>query len=389
MKQVYDAVIIGGGVAGCSAAITLAQRGARVALAEAGYYPKHKVCGEVLSPGCAHLLQQLEVLDQVCALRPPAIHTAHIIAPDGTRWQSAFAGPALGISRYALDQCLVAEARRLGVHVLEQTRAASVEGSLDTQFTVQARAAGEPRTLRARVVIGAQGKRSSLDRVFDRVFLRQPQPFMGLKAHFCGPALPGRVELHTFPGGYCGLSEIEGGRINACLLVRQPVFQRVSGGDIPTFIAWMQQQNPALAAWFATAVMQFDSWLSISQIPFVPKQVIEHDVLMAGDAAGLIAPLAGDGVEMALRGGRLAALAGLQFLEHQWSAAELRQHYRQAWRQTFTTRLQLGRLLQAVMLRPALLSAGLRVLRVMPALGQALIRYTRDQPFAMSSGDLL
>ena len=67
----FDVVVIGGGVAGCSAAITLAQQGTRVALVEAKAYPHHKVCGEVLSPGCVPMLERLGVLEAIRALNPP------------------------------------------------------------------------------------------------------------------------------------------------------------------------------------------------------------------------------------------------------------------------------------------------------------------------------
>lgn len=372
-----DAVVIGGGVAGCSAAIALAEAGAATTLIEAKAYPHHKVCGEVLSPGCMPLLQRLGTADAISELRPAPLDHVHITTPNGTRWQSALGG--VGVSRCALDRVLAERAQTCGARLLDQTSVVAVDGSLDNGFTVTTRASsGAQQTLQTRLVIGAHGKRSTLDRVFDRAFLRQPQPFVGLKAHFIGDPIPNRVELHTFPGGYCGMSEIEGDRRNVCLLVRQDVFARVSGGDIPAFVRWMQTQNPALGAWLSTAALAFPSWLSISQIPFVRKTVIECDVLMTGDAAGLIAPLAGDGIEMALRGGIMAAAAGVRFLDRQWSAADLRARYAAAWRRAFALRLRLARLLQAIMLRPPLLDAGLRLLNTAPAFGALLVRQTRD-----------
>ena len=123
------------------------------------------------------------------------------------------------------------------------------------------------------------------------------------------------------------------------------------------------------------------SWLSISQIPFLRKSVIDHDVLMTGDAAGLIAPLAGDGMEMALRGGSMAAAAAMRYLSGEWTAAALRQRYSDQWQEAFAARLRLARALQWVMLRPKPLHFGLNALAAVPPLGNYLVRRTRDPLF--------
>src|SRR5947208_2639225 len=99
----YDALIIGGGPAGCSAAITLAQNGWRIGLIEAKHYPHHKVCGEFLSPECGILLERLGLTSAIHAHCPISIDAVCITAPDGTSWEARLPAPALGISRYAFD----------------------------------------------------------------------------------------------------------------------------------------------------------------------------------------------------------------------------------------------------------------------------------------------
>src|SRR5260370_25775583 len=121
MTVVYDTAVVGGGPAGCSAAITLAQRGTRVVLLEAKSYPHHKVCGEFLSPECRPILKTLGVMPKLTALHAVPINVACITAPDGTSWETHFAGTALGISRSALDAALAEQARSCGVEVREAT----------------------------------------------------------------------------------------------------------------------------------------------------------------------------------------------------------------------------------------------------------------------------
>ena len=232
-------------------------------------------------------------------------------------------------------------------------------------------------------MLAAHGKRAALDRALNRRFLNQPQPFVALKRHFRGPPLPGRIELHTFPGGYCGLSALEQaagpGAANVCFLAHNSAWQPVAAGPESSerFIAWMRAQSPTLDAWLAQAAPLGDRWLSIAQVPFGPKPPVEGEVLMAGDAAGLIAPLAGDGIAMALRGGQLAAAHITAGLRGQ-PPRQLRAAYARAWQREFGSRLRVGRLAQAFLLRPRWLALGLRLLQAAPALGTYLVTHTRD-----------
>ena len=382
----YEVAVVGGGPAGCSAAIHLAQAGVRVALLETRAYPHDKLCGEFLSPECAGLLDQLGLTPALRGLGPALIETACLSAPDGTLWQTRLPGTALGLTRRALDEALALRAQALGVALHTGTTVTRIDGGLAQGFQMSATGAG-PATIRARAVIAAHGRRGALDRTLARRFLRQPQPFIALKTHFTGPPLPGRIELHGFPGGYCGLSEVERGTgpngraVNLCLLVQEATFRRVGGPGpqrVPAFIRWMRSQNSRLEAWLSQATQLDERWLSIAQVPFGPKRPVVSEVLMAGDSAGLITPLAGDGIAMALSAGRMAAGRLRLFLSGGQSAAELCQGYERDWRRQFGGRVQLGRWLQLAMVRPRWLSWGLRLLNVAPGMGEYVVTHTRE-----------
>jgi flavin-dependent dehydrogenase len=372
----YDAAVIGGGAAGCSAALALARLGARVVLLEARAYPHDKLCGEFLSPECARLLEAMGAHGALARLGAVPIETVTLTAPRGASWEARLPGIALGVSRRALDAELAGRAQAAGAEVRAGCAVAALAGSLEAGFELRL----PHGRVRARAVIAAHGKRAALDRALGRRFLRRPQPFVALKAHGDGPSLPGRIELHGFPGGYFGMSDIEGGRTNFCLLAREPVFKAQSraGRPVPAFLEWLRRQNPRLEARLARARPDGARWLSIAQVPFDGKGPVEGGVLMAGDAAGVIAPLAGDGIAMALRGGALAAEHAAAFLAGSASAAEAPRRYAAAWRAEFAPRLRLARALQAFMLRPGWLEPGLRLLRAVPALGRYLVTHTRD-----------
>src|SRR5687768_10276343 len=102
MNTIYDVAIIGGGIAGCSAAVNLAARGYHVVLAEARTYPHDKVCGEFLSPECSVLLEELGVMPALRGVHPPEISHARITVPSGGEWTTSLPAPCIGISRYTL-----------------------------------------------------------------------------------------------------------------------------------------------------------------------------------------------------------------------------------------------------------------------------------------------
>jgi flavin-dependent dehydrogenase len=376
----FDAAVIGGGAGGCSAAITLAQAEAKVVLFEAETYPHDKLCGEFLSPECAVVLQQLGVARALKEQGPATIESVRVTAANGVSWQAQLPGMAWGLSRKVLDATLARQAQALGVTLREGAKVTAVSGDMESGFEVEARSKMETSKLGASLVIGAYGKRGNLDRVLRRDFLQTDHPFIAFKAHFRGPSPGQAVELHGFPGGYCGLAEIEGQRQNVCLLANQPVFRQVTAGrsdPIASFVAWMGGQNPRLEDWFRQSERLNDSWLSIAQVPFLEKRSLVQDILMVGDAAGLIVPLAGDGIAMALEGGHLAGELGGRYLSGDMSAQALRREYPAAWQRTFGARLWLGKWLQMFVLRPYLLAAGLRILNALPGLGRYLVRHTR------------
>jgi flavin-dependent dehydrogenase len=324
----------------------------------------------------------------VRALAPALIDTACLTSPGGAAWETRLPASAWGLTRRALDAALAERARKAGVDLREGVTVSGIEGSLQDGFRVKlaTREAGRG-PVRARAVIAAHGKRASLDRVLDRRFLARPQPFLALKRHFHGPPLPGRIELHTFPGGYCGMSALEGaaggseGAVNVCLLAHTSAWQRagVKGPHAAeAFIEWIRTKNPRLEAWLSRATPLGSRWLSIAQVPFGPKRAVVGEVLMAGDAAGLVAPLAGDGIAMALRGGQLAAEHTRRFLRGERPPAAMTAQYALAWQQEFGGRVRVGRLAQALMLRPGMFGLALRLFNAAPSLGRYFVARTRD-----------
>jgi len=370
----YDAIIIGGGLAGCSTALQLARRGHSVVLFEKGTYPRQKLCGEFLSPEVRASFRHLGLTDQIQAEGATAIQQARLTAANGTETTHALPEPAVGLSRYALDALLYRTACEAGVEGHPGTRVTDVQGSLEDGFAVTAE--GTPVT--GRIVIGAHGRRGALDRTLDRPFLNEQSPYVAFKAHYAGPAaeaLSGTIELHSAPGGYCGLSPVEAGRINVCWIGR--VDALTSAGGTPTAMLTQHlRQNAALDERLHGLERVSEGFEAVSQVPLMPKERFVDDVCMVGDAAGMIAPLCGDGMGMALQTADLAAPLLDRFLRER-DASPFRHDYRAAWRDAFGQRMRLGRWAHAAAFRPRAAQALIRACRWMPPFARWLIRSTR------------
>ena len=368
----YDVLVIGGGVAGCSAAIQVAERGRRVLLLEKKQYPTHKLCGEFLSVEVLAMFERLGVREAVWQADARPINHACLTTATGTVFESALPGTALGLSRYTMDRLLFEKARAAGADARDGVGVRAVEGRLGEGFVVQT----EAGAFEARVVLGAYGKRGLLDRKLGRSFLQARSPFVAFKAHYEGVNLPGVIELHAFPGGYCGLSHVEQGRVNACWIGREEVLKE-AGGTPETMITQSLMQNPALARRFQAMERVTDRFIAVSQITFIPKGAFAGDVCMIGDTAGMIAPMCGDGMAMALRSAELATPLVVAFLAGRMTAAHFRERYTRAWRREFGMRMRLGRWMHHGYCRPAVARLGVSAVRQMPGLGRWLIRQTR------------
>ena len=373
----YDALVIGGGLAGCSTATQLARRGHSVLLAEQSTYPRHKLCGEFLSPEAQSSFRQLEVLDAVRDAGASTMTRTLLTAPNGTATEHALPDSALGLSRHHLDQLLFQHACTTGVDGRPGTRVTGVDGSLNEGFAVTV--GGE--TVEARLVFGAYGRRGHLDRTLDRPFLKQRTPYVGFKAHYAGPSaadVSNTIELHSAPGGYCGLSPVEDDRINVCWIGHTDALTD-AGGTPGAMLEDSLRRNPVLDERLRGLHRVSDQFRAVSQVPLMPKSRFAGGVCMIGDAAGMIAPLCGDGMAMALRTADLVTPFASEYLDGRRSPSSFRSAYETTWTNTFGRRMRLGRWIHAAAFRPGAARFLVQSCRFLPPLARWLIRTTRGR----------
>ena len=338
-RQITDIAILGGGLAGLTAAIHLALQGFRVVVLEQGDYPRHKVCGEYLSREVEPYLQSLGV--ELAGLQPKLLSRLLLSGPGGAVLRSDLPLGGISLSRYALDHALALRAGQAGAEVHTSCKVRQVKQS-DTGYEIHTHR-GE--VYQARQVLAAFGKRSLLDKALSRPFLAKPAPWLGIKYHMEAPCPEDEVQLHLFPGGYCGVSKVETGLVNVCYLVREEQLKRF--GTIRQLEERALSLNPYLRRVLQEGRTVWEKPLTISNISFAPKRKAEQGMLMAGDSAGLISPLCGNGMAMAILSARLAAECLTAQLDGKQKEDGAALAYRRLWRKQFGHRMWWGRQIQA------------------------------------------
>jgi len=364
-------IIIGGGLSGLTAAIHLCRQGRQVTLIEKQEFPKHKVCGEYVSNEVMPYLESLGIsFDEIGTV---AIRRASFSTADGNEIHCSLPLGGIGISRYALDHLLYREALRLGCEIFQDT-VSNVVFDNDI-FHLQMNSGQQ---LKADVVLGAFGKRSNIDQKLGRDFIRQKSPWLAVKMHYSGDYPDDLVGLHNFDGGYCGVSKVEGGAVNVCYLADFESFKKYR--NIEEYQAAVVCANPRLAQLFDTFVPLFDQPLTISQISFEKKKPVESHILMIGDTAGLIHPLCGNGMAMAIHSAKLAVECVSDFLDDQISREQLEIKYRKAWKENFRYRLKTGRILANLLQNQGISRILMASLSLFPFLLPQIIRMTHGKP---------
>ena len=374
----YDIAIIGGGLAGLTLAIQSANAGYRTILFEKESYPFHKVCGEYISMESYQFLLQCGVPLKEWNL--PFISQLQISDCTGRLYEFPLTLGGFGISRYKLDHSLAMIAKQKRVELCEETKVEDVIFQNDL-FQIQT----HNSQYTAKFVAGSFGKRSNLDIKWRRTFSLKGKSrlnnYIGVKYHVKYDIDSRLIGLHNFKNGYCGISRIENDTCCVCYLTTADQLSN-AGNTIEQLEAKVLSKNQVLAAIFSKAQFLYDKPLTIAQISFDRKKQVENHVLMLGDAAGLITPLCGNGMSMAMHASSLVFQNMKLFLDGVISREQMEKRYIKVWKIQFSRRLAIGRFVQSFFGNPFLTRVFLYAMSKMPKLANWLIRQTHGSPFA-------
>lgn len=371
MKTNWDVLIIGGGLAGLTAAIHLSQKDLKVLLIEKSEYPRHKVCGEYISNEILPYLSWLSI--DISQLNPTHISKFEFSSNDGKNAAAKLPLGGFGVSRYTLDHFLYQKALANNSVILKDT-VTNIVFDHDI-FTVTT----SEQTLTAKIVLGAFGKRSNVDQVLNRNFFHKKSAWLAVKAHYLGNIDNDLVALHNFNGGYCGVSKVENDIINICYLADYATFKQYK--NIEEYQQNVLYKNKHLRYVFENSTLLFEKPLTISQISFDKKQAVENHILMIGDTAGLIHPLCGNGMAMAIHSAKIASELILDFYaDKKISREALEKKYQKEWNKNFGKRLFMGRILARILPHKTITNMLVSVTASFPGLLLAIIKQTHGKP---------
>lgn len=372
MKNQKEVLILGGGLAGLTAAIHLSKIGLQVTVIEKNGYPKHKVCGEYISNEVLPYFEWLDI--DIAKLLPTSITKLQFSTQNGTTITTELPLGGFGISRYALDFHLYTIALSNGCTFIQET----VENVIfDTDAFTVTTSIGT--LFKSKIVLGAFGKRSTIDVKLNRNFIQKKSHWLAVKAHYNGNFSNDLVGLHNFKGGYCGVSKVENSAINICYITNYATYKLYKNND--EFQEKVLSENPHLKKLFENSTLIFEKPLTIGQISFDKKESVENHILMIGDTAGLIHPLCGNGMAMAVHSAKIASELVINYYDSKIpSRASLEEEYIKQWKFHFEKRLKTGRLIAEILQQPRIASILMRILVQFPFLLPIIIKNTHGKP---------
>jgi flavin-dependent dehydrogenase len=374
-----DVLIVGGGPAGSVAATVLARAGARVCVVDRSTFPRDKLCGDTVNPGTLALLRRLKMAAGIDACGLP-VAGMRVTGERGVaveaRYKNGIAGRAL--LRRDLDWMLLKDAVAAGARF--EPSVTVRRALVDEDRVTGVEASGHPfeGALRARVTIAADGRRSALAFGLGLAWhpVRPRRWAIGAYVDSSTVAPPpcDLGEMHVRAGRYVGIAPVPGGLTNVCAVKAWRPGEAALGAP-RTEILNELARDAVLRARFAGARM-VGSPVVLGPLAVDVRDAGIDGLLLAGDAAGFIDPMTGDGLRFAMRGAELAADAALQALEHGWKGVHDRLRARRL--AEFAGKWRFNRLVRALVASPNAVTGASWGARLAPAALHAAIEYAGD-----------
>ena len=369
-----DVAIIGGGLAGLSLSLDLKKRGYNVVVIEKGSYPRHKVCGEYISMESHRYLQT--ICPPISQLVLPHINHFKLTSTCKFEFDTKLDLGGFGISRFLLEELLYIEAKKTGVVFMLNTKAQDIyPDSKGKSYTILT----NNGAINSSLVCNSSGKKSNFE-VKKKSKHNIETNYIGVKYHIKLDRNPNLIEIHNFPGGYCGVSNIEENKSCLCYIVNSKKLNSVNN-SIYELEKNFLYKNKNLKKIFNDAQFIFKEPVTISGINFLEKKTTAQNMFCLGDAAGSIAPITGNGMSMALRSASVLAHQVDGYFSKIITKNELINNYNNFWNNEFSSRIKLSGHFQKLSEQTLLTTATIGLFNLLPALAKKIIKQTHGKPF--------
>ncbi|HXJ03236.1 MAG TPA: NAD(P)/FAD-dependent oxidoreductase [Micropepsaceae bacterium] len=343
----YDALIIGAGPAGSTAARLLARAGWSVGLVEKSSFPRRKVCGEFISATSLPLLYDRGVRDGFLGQAGPEVRCVGLFARDVAMTSAmpsasrSVAGWGRALGRDRLDLMLAEAAAKAGAEIWQPWKMIALDRQSD-RFACTLSQGDRQQQIRALIVIAANGSWEKNPWLSMRPHSHRPSDLLAFKAHFSGSALPqDLMPLLVFPGGYGGMVHTDGGRVSLSCCIRRDALEacRKNYPGLAAGEAVIQHiVNTSDGVREALRPAQLDgAWLSAGPIRPGIRPRYRDGIFFVGNSAGEAHPIIAEGISMAMQS---AWLLSQRLIEGRGNLAEAGRLYAKDWHKAFATRIR-------------------------------------------------
>lgn len=382
LSDKYDVVIAGGGPAGSSLAIRLAQADINVLLVEQKKFPREKVCGEFLSPECLIHFEELGVSDAIGLAGGTQLAETVFYKRNGkglrvkSEWFGKTGAAAVGLSRATLDEVLLRRAAYLGVTVLEQIAVNQVIRSDGRVQGVSFKTVdGNTREISAGITVDATGRTRALARRFDEhTKERSAAEHVAFKSHLRNVDLEDDTcEIYVYRGGYGGCNQVEGGLFDLCFIAKAEDAKRLKG-NAESIIKAVVFSNKRAAMTMKNAEI-LKPWLAVPIEKFGRGNIVPCEgMISVGDSASFIDPFTGSGMLMALQSAKIAFEAISANLRDPKLIVD---EYRRSYGAAFDSRLRVCSMLRNAAFSPFIAESTISLLSLSSGITKRLARATR------------
>ncbi|MDR3626330.1 MAG: FAD-dependent monooxygenase, partial [Ignavibacteriaceae bacterium] len=300
----HEITIIGGGPAGSAAAMKLALLGFDVCIIEKKNFPRETLCGEFISREVIENLRRLEIYDEFISLCPNPIKYFRLLNDDGKEISASLNFPAFGLRRSVFDNYLLENAKRKNIKVIQPAEVKEIRREGESFLLRLKNKNSEDFYIRSGHVIAAYGKQNILDKSLERNFVNYRSNLNGVKIHLADTLLnkfdKEEIRIYLSDGFYCGINAVDNNYITICFLEKRKNNNSPPRESLLNHISHSVKFKNLFKPGFEGYVKS-EMIYGTGNIFFGKRSTNENGIFMIGDAAGVIAPITGDGIGMAFQ----------------------------------------------------------------------------------------
>jgi flavin-dependent dehydrogenase len=376
----YDFAVIGGGPAGSSIAIHLANFGFNVSLFEKKEFPRDVLCGEFLSSEVIGWLKKLDIWEQFISLKPTKINSFRFINNGSSEIETEFSFEAYAMKRSLFDNLLLEKAKESGVKVFQPSEIKIIKRQENLFRLKILNPQNIHKDISTRFLIAAYGKQNILDKLLNRSFVNRKSRLNGVKFHISKKYLKdfpdNEIRIYASEGIYCGINSISLEEATLCFLEDRNVFSGSAKNHLIDLMKINNRFRNIFTSDFPDILNDLQAY-GTGNIYFGKRELVKDGIFMVGDAAGVIAPLAGDGIGMALETAEFLSQILADGIRKNRNSETVERQYIREWNEYFKMRLLSAGIIQKLVLDSTLIKPGIGILKLYPSILAKMVKMTR------------